>query len=69
MLHRTHVDVSVARQVIAAILGREGLNWTVDSTRLEQSLRQHDGNLREVMFELFDVFASPAARLTPGVSA
>ncbi len=56
-LHQTHVDTSLADRVVAAILQREGVAWAVKRATLDQLLSQHDGNLREVLFAVFDLFA------------
>lgn len=60
-LYKTFVDVPVARRVIVTILQRDGVDWQLDEARLESLLARHGGNLREVLFELFDIFAAVSA--------
>ncbi len=57
LLHKTHVDLSIAQRVLESIAQREGRSLCVDDLSLTKLLRKHEGNLREVFFALFDVYS------------
>ncbi len=52
-LYRTEVELELAHNLIATLLP-PGCEWVLQSFPLRERLRQHQGNLREVLFELYD---------------
>jgi len=51
---RTQVDMDLARRVVAKLLaGREGV---ITKQEIDACARRHDQDLREAMFELYDLF-------------
>jgi energy-coupling factor transporter ATP-binding protein EcfA2 len=55
-LLRTSIDASLARRVVDHLLGPEPERIT--DSDLAQSLRRHRGDLREVLFEMYDLYES-----------
>lgn len=60
-LYRTRVDFDIARRVVAEICEREGAAKLPDAAHLAQLLRRHGGNLREMLFALYDEFSTASA--------
>jgi hypothetical protein len=60
LLHETRVDLAIARRVLETILYRERLSFHVQDELLQRLLQRHRGNLREVLFALFDLFSHDA---------
>lgn len=53
-LCRTEITPDAAERVVDALLSREAWLWTRDE--LSETLRRHDGDLRETLFELYDLY-------------
>jgi len=54
---RTTVDAELAHRVVAYLAGQSGLaKFTVPDNRLLESLDSNGGNLREVLFDLYDFY-------------
>lgn len=53
-IHETTVDASSARKVISRLLADE--QFTVRDDDLRRLVATHHGNLRDVLFELFDLY-------------
>jgi hypothetical protein len=52
-LFHTEVTLEMAKDVIAGLIPRDG-EWVLGGFDLAARLRHHRGNLREVLFELYD---------------
>lgn len=55
LLHRTGVDPSVAHEIVAALLSPDEQHLCAPD-HLEQALARHRGNLRDVLFDLYDIY-------------
>jgi len=54
-LYRTETNAELARRVVARLLGEREADW-LSSQQVECLLATHRGNLREVLFALYDLY-------------
>jgi len=59
-LCRTQPSLELARQVVKQLLAER--DWQVDDERLAAAFTRHRGNLRELLFELYDWFEQDRPR-------
>jgi len=53
-VYQTHTSLELAREVVERLLGDR--QWSVAPERLAAAFHRHQGNLRELLFELYDWF-------------
>ena len=53
-MFQTEVNPALAQRIVASLLTREGQSWRPQPGRVEQLLQDHKGNMREVLFALYE---------------
>lgn len=59
-LWRTETNAELAQRLVARLLGEGNADWP-GAERVERLLAEHRGNLREVLFALYDLYEHPPA--------
>ncbi len=54
-LWQTGISMELARRVVARLLNEHAADW-LDDDQVQRLLARHGGNLREVLFQLYDLF-------------
>jgi len=55
-LHQTHVSLATARHVVQQLSSTGDAEFAVSDQLISRLLAEHDGNLREVLFSLYDQY-------------